>query len=801
MRISIAWLREFVDLGDKSPERIASDLTAKTALIEGIEKKGDLPAAVVVGKVVDRKKHPDADRLSVCQVDVGSEVLEIVCGAPNVAAGQTVAVATVGADLPNGIKIKRSKIRGVASNGMICAEDELGLGEGHDGIMVLEDGLELGRPFREVKGIADAVLEIDNKSITHRPDLWGHEGFARELAAIYATEFRRAPVAEELREGATDVKIDLKAPELCGRYHALVADGPFGAPSPSWVARRLTYCGLRPLGLAVDLSNYVMLEIGQPTHPFDRTQIRGGVLRIRRAGPGERLVTLEGTERSLPPDACVIADAERALAVAGVLGGQDSGIKSETTALALESAWFEPMAVRRTSVALGIRTDAVARFEKHLDPALSERAVRRFAILARMAAPAARIATTFARAGDATQAPRSIVVRTQRVRELLGTEIETSIMQQVLRRLGFGVTGEGATITVEVPPFRATRDVKIEEDIVEEIGRIHGYDAIAPCLPRLDVRPTKLLLETAAWRRASELLRERHAFAEVQSPAFQDDQVLERAGGGPRAGWLAVRNPQQQSGSRLRRSLVPWMLEFVDRNVKSVESVRLFECGRVFDAPSAASELPQERTMLAAAIGERVTRKENAGRTLRALKGCLEDVGRELGRALRFEPLSGDLPPMAHPGRVARVASGELNLGWMAEIHPRLAAAWNWRGDVAVFEIDLGLWMQGPDARSRYRPPGKFPASSVDVSFVLPFTVAFADVEAGIRKTVKSLESVSLVDEFTGSQVARGSRSLTLRLAFRASDRTLGDAEVNEHLDSVRAWLATQGATLRGDRD
>ena len=799
MWISLSWLRDHVDLGDRSAEEIAEDLTMKTALIEAVERRGAFGDHVVIGKVLDRRTHPNADRLSLCVVDVGDgDPVEIVCGAPNVAAGLTVAVAKVGAVLPGNFKIKKSKIRGVHSFGMICSEKELELGEDHDGIMELEEALEIGTPFQDVAGVADTLLEIDNKSVTHRPDLWGHEGFARELATIYGLETVPVALDESLAVGGGPAAVEIDAPDLCGRYHALFATGRFGGGSPGWMRRRLAHCGVRPISLAVDVSNYVMLDIGQPTHPFDRRTLRGDVIRVRRAAAGERLTTLDGEDRELPTEALVIADGERAVALAGIVGGQDSGIADDTTELVLESAWFEPIAVRRTATALALRTDALARFEKHLDPDLSERAVRRFASVLRQVDPEVEIAGEFVAAGEHRQEARRIALRPDRVRAKLGVDIETAEMERILTTLGFGVRGDGASLEVEVPTFRATRDVRIEDDLVEEVGRIHGYARIEPSLPAVACTPVRLEPENEASRRAGAALRTRLGFSEVLSYPFVDDDVMARSGVAD-AEALTLANPLQANARRLRRTLVPYMLEFVDRNVNAWPEVRLYECGRVFHPTPAPDALPEEPMVFAAVWAERATRPAASGRVLRALRGALEEVFEAVDRGFSADTVAPERrQPWMHPGRSAELLVGERRVGVLAQVHPTVAESFGWKGEVAVFEVDLSAVVSEPAEEREYRPLEKHPSSRLDVSYIAPFDVRFEQVIAALRKSSKRIVRIDFVDEYTGEGLDVGSRSMTIGLTVRAPDRTLAEDEIAAELANAREVIESLGGRLRG---
>lgn len=802
MLLSLSWLSDFVDLGDRSPELIAHDLTMKTALIEGILVRGRFGPGLVVGRVVEKDRHPQADRLSVCRVDVGASVLQVVCGAPNVAMGQTVAVATPGSTLPNGTAIGAAKLRGVESFGMICSEQELGLSEEHGGILVLEDDLTPGTPLSEVRAMADVVFEIDNKSITHRPDLWCHEGFARELAAIYRLPLRRAVIAEDLRAGASRFEIRIDDPDLCGRYAMLSITGDVGRASPAWLQRRLVHCGLRPHSLLVDLSNFMLLDIGQPTHPFDAEKIAGETIVVRRATKRETLITLDDVKRELPEGGIAIADASGAIAIAGVMGGASTSMSAATRHAVLESAWFDPVGVRRTSTAVGLRTDASARFEKNLDPALPERGIRRFTQLLREIAPELVIDATFAIVGDKQPASVKITLRPERLATKLGLEVSNETIRDVLTRLEFEVVEQDSVLEIAVPSFRATRDVLAEDDVIEEVGRLIGYENIATTLPRAATVAVEFEPVNAAWRNASQWLREHADFVEVLSYPYAEDSYLERAGGAESAPYSTIRNPLQQSAQRLRRSLAPSLIEFVDRNIRQVEEVRLFECGKVFQPSVGDRELPYEPQSLAAILAVRSLGKDAAGGLVRRLKGALEDLAPRLERAIGFEPVAAsELPAWAHPGRAARVLAGDRRIGVIAELKPGIASGIARKGEIALFEVDLTAWIDTNRHVRVYQPLPRFPAMAVDLSFVAPFSLRYTDVCARLSADAAlgaSLRAVEFVDEYFAPPIESGKRSLTLRLVFRSDERTLTAQEVAAEVEKARAMLATLGGELRG---
>ena len=480
MRISLRWLERHVSLEGIAPEQLCDDLTMSTAEVEGLERFAPALDDVVVGHVDACEKHPDAEKLSLCRVDVGGdEPLAIVCGAPNVAAGQKVAVARVGTTLPGDFKIKKSKIRGVESHGMICALDELGIGDEHAGIWVLPADATVGEPVARALGLEDWVIEIDNKSLTHRPDLWGHRGIAREVAAIYERPLHPLDTRLPATGKAAPCPVAIESAG-CSRYVALPIEGVAPGPSPDWLGWLLRAVGQRPIDLLVDLSNFVMLDLGQPNHVFDRQRIGDRGIVVRDARAGESITTLDGETRALTPSDVLICAGDEPVALAGVMGGEGSKVADDTDSLLLEVATFDATTIRRTSTRVGLRTDSSARFEKTLDPTLPLRAAGHFARLLQSIAPNATLPAPPTDVGDWTDPSATIELRCDRVRTALGTALPDDAIRGILERLEFEVeNGAGAdTLRVRVPSFRAGKDITIEQDLVEEVGRIHRYGNI-----------------------------------------------------------------------------------------------------------------------------------------------------------------------------------------------------------------------------------------------------------------------------------------------------------------------------------
>jgi len=807
MKVSLGWVGDFVDLDGVAPEEVAELLSLHTAEVEGMERYGEALADVRIGLVVECSRHPDADRLSLTRVEFGGgETVPVVCGAPNVRQGLKVAFAPVGATLPGGLKIKKAKLRGQLSCGMICSSRELDLGDDHRGILELPEDAPVGASLVEWLGLADVVLELDNKSLTHRPDLWGHYGFARELAAILGRELRPLPVLEDWPGPPAAVPVTLEDPDGCPMYLALqveLAAPP--RPSAGRIRQRLLAVGQRPLNDVVDLTNYVLHELGQPTHAFDLARLSEPAILVRSARGGETLTTLDGVERRLDPRDLLIWDGARAVALAGVMGGEATEVQEDTTAILLESAVFQPARIRRTSARHGLRTDASARFEKSLDPALAELALRRFALLLQELRPEARLAGAPARAGHA-EAPRlELSLDPTRTARLLGVELAAAEMAGILDRLGFAVSpGEGGRFQVQVPSWRATRDVTTEVDLVEEVGRLAGYHRIrpapmvAPVVPAPD-DPLRLLA-----RRLADRLALAHGGYESEGYSFLDRRWAERLHL-PLEAFVRLHNPVQDRVDLVRRDPVPSLLEQAARNLREREAALLFEVGRGYEPR--AGDLPRERHWLAAVAWQPAGGPAGGPESLAGrCRSLFEDLCRACAvplRELRSRTLEGDrlAAPWGHPARLLEWYAGEEFLGCSGPVDPRLLPELDLeRVEVGAVLLDLAALARVAEGQvPAFRPPGRFPAIKVDVALDLPEEVPYAAVREALEQAGgRLLESLELFDLYTGGCLGAGRRSLAFHALLRAPDRTLEEKDERRFLERAARAAAELGGRLRG---
>ncbi len=821
MRVPLRWLRSYCDPGVPAQE-VADVLTMSGLKMERLHRTGvgDV-SAFLVGRVLESERHPNADRLTVCRVDVGrDEPQTIVCGAPNVAAGQTVAVALPGAVMPDGATLGEAKLRGVKSSGMILAEDEVGIGEDHEGIMVLPGDLQVGGPLAEHLPIADDVIEIE---ITpNRPDAMGVYGVARDLHAATAAPLAEDPTAADAEphgEDTADDRIEIEIdPEICLRFTARVFEDVKIGPSPLWLKQRLMAAGQRPIMNVVDITNYVMLTCSQPLHAFDLDKVRGARIDVRRAREGETMVTLDDVERSFSAEAALVCDGEGPSGIAGIMGGQISEVSEGTTRVLMEAATWVGPNIMRTSKALGLRTEASARFEKQLHPELAM-AGQRLAARLMVELCGARMAPGTVDVYPAPAQPRVAPLRHSRMEKLLGERIDPHTAGGILKRLGFAeaAAAEGAAPAAavpaaerwRVPPWRDS-DVQREADLIEEVARIHGLDKLPTTLPARRNAVGRLTRSQRLRRRLGDLLRDR-GLSECVSYSFTSPAAIERLrlSGVP---LLRLDNPLTEDHSVMRPLLLPGLLDAARHNAAHGRpGVRLFESAHVYrpsepldTAPAQApgGRLPAlERHHLAVLITEAAPggwRSERRPADFFAARALLEAV-LEVARLDWFAEEGGR--PFLHPGRAASIVArdSERKLGWLGELHPLVAREWDVPGPVAGFELDVEAMLEVTAGRQDvYRDVTSFPAVLQDIAVVVPVAVSAAELEDAVRAGGgELLTGVEVFDLYRGEQAGEGNKSLALRLEFRAPDRTLTDEEVSRRREAIERELEGIGGRLR----
>jgi phenylalanyl-tRNA synthetase beta chain len=809
MRVPYSWLREYCDPG-MEPAELADRLVMTGTEVERLDAVGPPSAeGFVVGKVVRCEKHPKADRLSACMVDTGDGERPIVCGAPNVATGQTVAVALPGARMPNGEKLRKAKLRGIPSEGMILAADELEIGDDHEGILVLDDALAAGTPLSEVLPLGEPVLEIE--VTPNRSDCFGVHGVAREVHAITGAPLAADPWADDAPaegegEASDYASVTVEVPELCPRFTARVFTDVTIGPSPLWLQARLAAAGQRPINNVVDITNYVMLLTAQPLHAFDLDKVPDGALFVRTAEEGEKMTTLDDVERTFDAETVLVCDKNGPSGIAGIMGGQASEVSEGTTRVLLEVANWNGTNILRTSRLLGLRSEASSRFEKQLHPELTMRAQRIASRLLVELCGAKLVPGTIDVAAEPPP-PRRLILRAERVEGLLGMFISQADQKTYLERLGFEVQEAGEDLEVVVPPDRYY-DVTREVDLIEEVARVHGIDEHLPTtLPAVGGAVGGLSREQRLRRRAEDGLRDL-GFDQVVGWSFTDPGEAERLRiptDDPRANPVILANPLSEDQSAMRTTLLGSLLDIAARNAaRGTGAVALFESARVYlegvgeFAGERAAPFAEPHRLAGIAVGPLAPRSWRGGgedADFFALKGVLEGLAAQLGVELGFAPVE---EPFLHPGRAAAVAVGDVAVGWLGEVHPLVCRTWDLDAAVA-FELDLApLLAAATVGEEGYEDVTTFPAVYQDLAVVVPAETPAAAVRAAVMAGGgELLRAAEVFDLYEGEQLGEGRKSLALNLEFRADDRTLTDEEVAERREAIKAKLGEIGGSLR----
>lgn len=789
MIVSYNWLASLVEQ-TPSWQEVALRLTAAGLEVEGSEELGLGLDRVVVGHVLSKEKIAGSDKLHLCRVDVGAGApVQIVCGASNYEAGAKVPAALEGAKLPGGLVIGKAKLKGVESFGMLCSGKELGLDEDHGGLLLLEPDAVVGTPIADHLCLRDVALTLN--VTPNRADWLSHLGVARELVAATGLPLRAAEAGPEETGAATEARIAVftEAPDRCARYAARVVEGVKVGPSPRWMQGRLRTCGVRALGNVVDVTNYVMLELGQPLHGFDLEHVRGGRVGARLARAGEQLVTLDGKERALDPSDLVIADAERALVLAGIMGGADSEVTAGTTRVLLEAANFAGVHVRRSSRRHGLASESSHRFERGVDPHLVPRALDRAARLLEQLCKGAETRRGIADAWPAPTSPAEVALRWSRVDRLLGVAVPPGEARRILVSLGLRATredGEGAVFSV--PTNRP--DLTREADLIEEVARLRGYDAIPEALPAAGFSPVADAPELRLQTSLREALSAAGLHETLNYSFVERGRLTALSAPAP----LRLKNPISEELAVMRTSLLAGLLENVrfNRN-REGEALALYEIGRVYLAEPQRDQPVAEPLRVAGVLTGRArpTAWTEGDRSfdLWDVKAVVEALLAAAGvRGARFSP--GDAAHL-HPRSATAIHAGERLLGGFGELHPSVADGLGLPRGLFVFELTLQALLEAASPRARYEPLPRFPAVLRDVAVVVDATVPAAKVLELLSSAPHGglLEGATLFDVYEGPQVGAGKKSLAVALRYRAADRTLKDEEVQAAHGALLAAL------------
>ena len=797
MNVSIKWLKEYVEF-DLSPEALADRLLMLGMEIESIKQLGEGLDRVVVGRINSVQKHPKADKLVLCNVDVGSGIdAQIVCGAPNAREGLVAPVALVGAQLPNGLTIKRAKIRGEESSGMLCSQQELAISDEASGLMELPEDTQIGAPIVEALGLDDVVLELE---ITpNRPDCLSMIGVAREISVTTGNPLTLPEI--DVQEGTVDshnlTGVTIEDPELCPRYAARVIRGVKIAPSPVWLQRRLESIGVGTINNIVDITNYVLMEYGHPLHAFDYHRLAENRIVVRRAKPGEALKTIDAEERELTPDMLVIADAENPVALAGVMGGFDSEITDQTVDVLLESAYFHPPSIRKTSKVLGMHTEASHRFERGADPEGVIPALNRAAQLI-VEVAGGEVCSGIIDVYPGDREAINIELRPERVNFVLGTEIAHDDIRDILTRLGFAVSD---AFEVTVPTFRP--DVAQEIDLVEEIARVYGFDNIPTTLPRGDIPIPKVALNEDLRERVKTYLLQ-CGMMEAMNYAFYHPDVFDRirlSSTDPLRQAVQIANPLSADQSIMRTTLLPSLLANAQRNRNhQINDVQFFECSKVF-IPNGTDEYPNEPERVAGMItgnlGAGVYGDPLRPADFFDIKGIVEGMLDRCG--LSDYTVTHTDHPAFHPGRRAEICIEDKTLCVFGEAHPEVLENYDLPNKAYLFELDFERLVDVVEPLKQFEPIPIYPGVNRDLAIVL-------DAEIPANRPIEIIESTGgelvsslhLFDVYTGEQVPEGKKSLAFAIEYRSTTETLTDEIVDRVHGGILERLEQElGATLR----
>lgn len=810
MKLTLQWLQSYVDLQGLSPEKLADHLTMLGLEVDSLAPLFPDLSALRTGLVLSADRHPSADKLTVCQVQIGDQVHQIVCGAPNVRQGLAVVVALPGTVLPGDFKIGKSKIRGVASGGMICSERELGLSNAHDGIMELPEGTEHGRSFREAMGLDDTFLEVD--LTPNRSDCASVIGIAREVAGVLGRPLQTPVAGASITTTSPDFTVTIDVPELCPRYAGRLVKNVTIGPSPWWLRKRLLSIGLRPINNIVDITNFVMMEYGQPLHAFDFDTLAGQKIVVRHPRENElSFATLDGSQRQLDPKMMMICDGEKPVAVAGVMGGLNSEVSDRTTTILLESACFNPVSVRRTGRKLGLSSEASYRFERGVDPdgtinAL-DRAVQLVCELAGGTAPDNGVDCY------PGQTPRTpLVLGVSRCNQLIGIKLSAGDIAGLLNSIG--ITAEivdGDTLSVHPPAFRI--DIEREADLVEEVARLHGYNNIPVALPKVDLSypeqdPERLRRLHLARRLAAAGLTEAINYSFISEKSLE---MLALGDSDPRRRGLPLLNPISEEQGVMRTTLLPGLLENLRRNLNFQQtSIKLFEIGKVFQ-PQEPGKQPLERMRLGGVFcGNRhgesspLHFKEEAV-DIFDVKGCVECILETLGlgvagnQATFTPPTPKDREPFAEEGYILDIFLASAKIGTLGKVRDEVLRRFAIKQATYYFDLDFGQLCQAATPKKKFASLPVYPAVQRDIALVVPEGVAAGELLAAVRQHPdKLIESVRLFDVFRGEKIAAGCKSVALSITYRSASKTLTEKNVEKSHEKILRLLTEQfGGTIR----
>lgn len=810
MKISIDWIKDFVNLPDISDKELSEKFTLATCEVEGLEKTGELLNTITIVEVVGKNPHPDSDHLNLVTFKVNEEeTKQVVCGAPNVEVGIKVPFAPIGTSFPGGFTLVPKKIRGVMSEGMLCSETELDLGTDDSGLMILPTDAPVGVKMGEFLNIKqNLLLDIDNKSITHRPDLWGHYGMAREFSAVfgnplkdsYGTKWVESMKAKFTADKAP-VSVKVEADTCCLGYQGISVENVTVGESPLWLKQRLIECELRPINSIVDISNYVMLELGMPNHIFDRNTIKGGQIIVKPAGSEQTFVTLDGVEREITPTDTMVCDAEKPSVIAGIMGGLESGVTEQTTNIFIESANWQDVEVRKLSTRLGLRTDSSQRYEKCLDTVMTERTVLRILELVLELNPGAKVVGGIVEDGIQVKDELVIDITVSHINNVLGnvhsSELSSDKITSILESLDFKVDGSGEKLSVKVPTYRANKDIEFECDIIEEIGRIIGYDNIVPVSPLNETAAVRLSPSKVLQRKIQDILVLKGNALEIMTSPLIGKKLLEKAEWDALNESLVLANPMSHERERMRPSLIPSILEAVALNQKNFTKFSLFEHGRSYLEDK--KTFSKERTQVVLAyFDKKDSRFIEARNTFESMLNFTKTPYQIDKPNPKFStPLVPENWTGLHPNEQLDIKVMGRVAGSIFTVHPIILRNFKIKGNLVLAVLDTTDVQDKPmKDKAKYTPLSKFPSSTFDCTLEADLQTPVADVINAARKLrLKEIASIKVVDVFYPKEGDK--KGVTIRAVFHDKDKTLTGDFIKESEDKLLATLTKEGFPLK----
>lgn len=785
MFVSMNWIKDFVDLEGQDLEKLIHRFTLSTAEVEDIEYKGRDIKEVVVGEILSCENHPDSDHLHVLKVDAGDQIYDVVCGASNARAGLKTAFCRLGGQVGD-LKIKSTKLRGCVSNGMCCSEKEIGISDNHDGIMELDAALVNGTDLKALYPIEDLVFEVDNKSLTNRPDLWGHYGMAREFAALTNQHMKELPVMENDYTGENEVDISITNQALAYRYTSVRIENITRQVSPMEMKIRLFYCGTRAINLLADLTNYLMLELGQPMHAFDGTKIEKIV--VGTPEQNFRFTTLDGTEREITPDTLMIYNDKTPVAIAGIMGGLDSEITDRTNSVVLESANFDGISIRKSASRLTLRTDASARYEKTLDPEMTMLAVKRFMKLLKDADPDCHAVSKISDVYVYQYPKLSVQFDKHFVDRYTGIDISCERIRLTLEQLGFATEQNGEEFVTAVPSWRATKDVSMKADIIEEITRIYGYDNFAVKTTLSPLLPAKTSERRKEENLIKDILVKMFAMNEVHTRVWCDPDALRNIGLMPEDNVRILGNTDENG--ILRTSFMQSFLPLIYNNRNYAPSFGIFEIGRIVSGVR-EDGTARERRMLGVAIYSKETAEKSLYiKAVQIVNTIVNQLKHKKAEYTKIQPEH----IWQHPKNTAGIVLDTTAIGNLYTLHPKTLGKISKNGSVVCIEIDMDALLKVEATVLQFAEPSRFPTVEYDLSLLLPEGVRFGAIsECWSKLFKKHLKEVSVIDIYDAETV----KSVTVRFSFGLDDRTLTGEEVQKSIDSILANLETIGVKMK----